>query len=133
MLEIHPEQMKKGKIYYIQNQPYDTCSGRQKGIFTGNNEEYYVYFTNIHNFNHTSYSGYAIGDGSRNKTTCKFYEPQLQTIIDRRNHRLYCLAMETFINENTNTLIGTHLVNVSERIQNKISYFVSNETEECNS
>lgn len=129
MFEIHPEEMKKGKLYYIQNQiTNSTGSGRQKGIFTGNNDEYYVYFTNIDNFNN-GYSGYAIGDGGRNKKICKFYLPQLQTIIDKRNHRLYCLAMETFINEKTNTLIGTHLVNVSERMKNKISYFVSNETE----
>lgn len=130
MIEINPEQMKKGKLYYIQNQvPNYLSSGRQKGIFAGIITEYYVYFTNIDNFNN-GYSGYAIGDGSRNKTSCKFYLPQFQTIIDKKNYQLYCLAMENFINENTNTLIGTHIVNVFERIQNKKSYFVSNETEE---
>jgi len=129
MIEIKPEQMKKGKLYYIQNKSYGNCSGRQKGFFTGIVKECSVYFTNIQNFNRIQ-NGYGLGDGFRNKTTCKFYEPQLQTIIDRKNYQLYCMAMELFINEKTNTRIGTDIVNVSERIQNKNSYFVSNKTEE---
>ena len=142
MLEIKPEHMKKGEIYYIQNEAlknkveYDKytfklrCLGRQKGIFTGIFEDYYVNFMNIENFNE-SYCGYAIGDGSRNILYCKFYLPQAQIIIDRKNYIDYyltCLLMEKFINEQTNSLLGTNMVNVSERIENNNSYFISNET-----
>ena len=139
MFEIKPENMKKDEIYYIQNQVYFndndskfkfTSSGRQKGIFTGILTEYYVNFTNIENFN-GSYSGYPIGNGFRNRLYCKFYLPQAQIIIDRKNYIDYyltCLLMEKFINEHTNTRLGTDIVNVSERIEYNNSYFISNET-----
>jgi len=138
MIEIKPEHMKKGGIYYIQN-PLDnddnngnikykfTGSGRQKGIFTGIFTEYWVNFTNIDNFN-KSYSGFPVGDGYRHTLYCKFYLPQAQIIIDRKNHELFCLVMEKFINEQTNTRIGSDIVNVFERTENNNSYFVSNET-----
>jgi hypothetical protein len=141
MLEIKPENMKKEEIYYIQNEASKhninyissnfklTGSGRQKGIFTGILLEYYVHFTNIENFN-GSYCGYPIGDGYRNILYCKFYLPQAQIIIDRKNYIDYyltCLLMEKFINEQTNTRLGTDIVNVSERIENNNSYFISDE------
>jgi hypothetical protein len=145
MLEIKPEHMKKGEIYYIQNEAsenkveYDKytnrfrCFGRQKGIFTGIFTEYWVFFTNIENFN-GSYCSYATGDGSRNILYCKFYLPQAQIINNRKNYIDYvdyylkCLLMEKFINEQTNTLLGTEIINVSERTKNNNSYFISNET-----
>jgi len=133
MIEIRPEHMKKGEVYYIQNPKscndnvvQFTCSGRQKGIFTGIIIGYDVNFTNIKNFK--KYSGYPIGDGSRSKLYCKFYLPQAQFIIDRKNYELFSLVMEKFINEQTNTRIGTDIVNVSERTENNNSYFISNET-----
>ena len=58
---------------------------------------------------------------------CKFYFPQAKIIFDRKNHELFCLVMEKFINEQTNTRIGSDIVNVSERTENNNSYFVSNE------
>ena len=131
MIEIRPEHMKKGEIYYIQNQvdfrfnKY-ASSGRQKGIFTGITTEYYVNFTNIENFNKNP-TGYGTGNGDRSKLYCRFYFPQAKIIIDRKNHELFCLVMEKFINEQTNTRIGSDIVNVSERTENNNSYFVSNE------
>ena len=142
MLEIKPEHMLKGEIYYIQNEAsknkveYDIytfkvrCLGRQKGIFTGIFDKYYVNFTNIENFNE-SYCGYAIGNGSRHILYCKFYLPQAQIIINRKNYIDYylkCLLMEKLINEKTNTRLGTEIVNVSERTENNNSYFIFNET-----
>jgi len=132
MFEIRPEHMKKGEIYYIQNQvdfAFNKCasSGRQKGIFTGLIRGFMINFTNIDNLNKNP-SGYGTGNGDRSRLYCKFYLPQAQTIIDRKNHELFCLVMEKFINEQTNTRTGSDIVNVCERTENNNSYFISNET-----